>query len=424
MYQYRIFSRVGTLMCRLGLAAAVLIAFFFFIELARLLLLLRRVHPGLMYAAVALFALSAVYLLYLQVQARRRYHLRASGFTWRGNASHAQMKQYGKFLIAYCKRLATHPLLSDEQAALIAQKTHDASEALHHHPLNDDLQRAIMRLRDELVAPTFGYLDDIALKVTRSKARAAIQDLYQPPFPVIPPLVVFYHQFTQVSEIVDTYIPHPTLREYFRVMRDVWLVMSKGDFMRFGQRLFSGLSANPQALGRPGEDLGQAFSIIWLTHAVGRAARLRCCTLHDWRETTAITDMRLQLGECLSMTRDTVINDVLPILKRRIRQYAPLNVDANAYVEDVAGVFVKSVDSVVLSLSATNRELPAEQTSPGLVSSSGVAPIPGGKPPETITETSLGVRIKRRRRRQSRSSSSALGRLMQRIVYLGKPPRP
>ncbi|HMO04604.1 MAG TPA: hypothetical protein PKC67_08365 [Kiritimatiellia bacterium] len=424
MYQYRIFSRLGTLTCRLGLAAVILIAFFFFIELARLLLLLRRVHPALMYAAVAAFVICGIYAVFLQIQARRRYHLRASGFTWRGNASHAQMKQYGKFLVAYCRRLATHPLLSDEQAALIAQKTHDASEALHHHPLNDDLQRAIVRLRDELIAPTFGYLDEIALKVTRSKARAAIQDLYQPPFPVIPPLVVFYHQFTQVSEIVDTYIPQPTLREYFRVMRDVWLVMTKGDFMRFGQRLFSGISANPHALGRPGEDLGQAFSIIWLTHAVGRAARLRCCTVHDWKLSTAIADMRLELGDCLGMTRDTVVNDALPILKRRIRQYAPVNVDGGAYVEEVAGAFVKSVDAVVLSISATNRELPAEQTSPGLVSSTGVAPIPGGKPPETITETSLGVRIKRRRRRHRRTSSSFFGRLMQRIVYLGKPPRP
>lgn len=424
MYQYRIFSRLGTLTCRLGLAVAILIAFFFFIELARLLLLLRRVHPALMYVAIAAFVICGIYAVFLQVQARRRYHLRASGFTWRGNASHAQMKQYGKFLVAYSRRLATHPLLSDEQAALIAQKTHDASEALHHHPLNDDLQRAIVRLRDELIAPTFGYLDEIALKVTRSKARAAIQDLYQPPFPVIPPLVVFYHQFTQVSEIVDTYIPQPTLREYFRVMRDVWLVMTKGDFMRFGQRLFSGISANPHALGRPGEDLGQAFSIIWLTHAVGRAARLRCCTVHDWKLSTAIADMRLQLGDCLGMTRDTVVNDALPILKRRIRQYAPVNVDGGAYVEEVAGAFVKSVDAVVLSISATNRELPAEQTSPGLVSSTGIAPIPGGKPPETITETSLGVRIKRRRRRHRRTSSSFFGRLMQRIVYLGKPPRP
>lgn len=424
MYQYRIFKRVGIVFHHLALAAGATLAFIISVELVRLYLVLYETDPRLMGAAVGVTVLLGAYFAIRISRWRTLHNLTARGFKQKVDASHADMKRYCRFLISYAKQLSTHRLLSDQHAAFITQKSHDLSEAIHHHPLNDDLQRAITSARDEVIGSTFHYLDGIKDKITESKARAAIQDLYQPPFPVIPSLVVFYHQLTLISEITDTYIPKPSLREYLRVISDVWEVMTKGDFLRYGQRLFSGLNANPYSLGRAGEDLGQAFSIIWLTHAVSRAATQRCCTLHDWDLKHAIRDMRGSIIPSLARTRDTVLNDALPMLKTRIRHYTPVDHDPSTFVEEITSTFIKSVDAVVLSLSATEKNEPAQQTSPGLVQSVEPRTVTVDNKPidEVHDRNDESVRKIRRRRRPHRHSSSKLGRFIEWVVYLGKRP--
>lgn len=424
MYQYRIFNRVGKLIHRIAFVTGGILAFFLLVEIARVLLMLRRIGPAYMYAAIVISTLALIILSVKVIQRKRSQALTAKGYVFTGDTSHADMKRYCRFLIDYAKRLATHRLLSDQQATHITQQCHDLSEAIHHHPLNDDLQRGIITAREQIIGPTFRYLDEIRDKLTESKARAAIQDLYQPPFPVVPSLVVFYHQLTLISEITDTYIPKPSLREYVRVILDVWEVMTKGDFLRYGQRLFSGLNANPHSLGRAGEDLGQASSIIWLTHAVSRVATLRCCTLHDWDLRHTIRDMRSNITPCLAQTRNTLLNDALPMLKTRIRHYTPVDHNPAAFVEEISSTFIKSVDAVVISLTAMEKNAVALQTSPGLVQ--GVdAPLPSIEPSPTESarpnEDFSGRKLRRRRRH--RRSTSKLGALIQRIVYLGKPPR-
>ncbi len=404
--------------------AGCLFAFLICLELFEVLRMLSEIDPRLTIAAISLLVLAFAFYYVYRRRRNRRFFLTAQGYRSGGNSTHAEMKRYGRFLVYYCKRLTTHRLLTEQQSGVISQRAHDISEAIHHHPLNDDLQRAIAQARNDIIRPTFHYLDSISQKITESKARAVIQDLYQPPFPVIAPLVVFYHQFTLVSEITDTYISRPSLREYLRVMSDVWAVMTKGDFLRYGQRLFSGINSNPYSLGRAGEDLGQAFSVTWLTHAVARAATLRCCTLHDWKLRDAISDMRSNITPCLARTRDTLVQDAMPILKERIRHYTPVSYDPASFVQEISTSFVKSVDAVVMTLSTAERQNSAHQTSPGLVTGTGAAPIPvDEKPRDKVHPMEANAPHRRYHRRRRHRSSSRIGRFFQRIIYMGHRPR-
>jgi hypothetical protein len=425
MYQYRIFSQISRTLHRILIGIGLLIAFFVSIELFRLFLTLHAKEPIAMYVSFSAFAFILLVIV-LRIIRHNRDHriLRATGFKIRGDSSFAELKKYALYLIDYCKRLSTHRLLNDQQSSFIHQKANDLQEVFYHHPLKDDLTRTIAAARDNIIAPTFSYLNTISDQVTASKARSVIQDLYSPPFPVLAPLVVFYHQLTLISEITDIFISKPSLREYLRVIGDVWQVMTKGDFLRFGQRLFSGINSNTNSVGRAGDDLGQAFSIIWLTNAVSQAAANRCCTLHDWSLSNAISDMKLKTVPCLEKTRDLLFNDAMPVLKQRIRHYAPVDRDPNQFVEDISNAFIKSVDSVVLALSAVAKDEPAERTSAGLITSANTETL------ETMVEIAAqsippeGSSSRRhRRRRRHRKPSSHFDSLIQRIIYMGSRPR-
>jgi len=422
MYQYRIFNQVGLYIRRIVYILAFLAILFLINQVTHIFDTARNYNP------ISGYLFLAVLLLIILIMALRHFYYKrdhrilwAKGYKLRGQPSHAFLKKYVRYLVHYIKRLSGHSLLNDAQATVIHQKALDVQESLHHHPLNDDLLRAITTARDSVIAPTFSLLDGIAEKVTLSKAKAVIQDIYEPPFPVISPLVVTYHQATLISEITDIYISKPSIHEYCRVLKDVWLIMTKGDFMRYGQRLFSGINSNAYSLGRAGDDLGQAFSVIWLTHAISLAATNRCCTLHDWELNDAIDDMTKRIVPCLEKTRDVLLNDALPILKKRIRHYTPVDHDPNIFVENIASSFIKSVDSVVLAISTSNHDTPQSNTSPGLVAGDHTQPLTEIFP-ETQNNMPPGViqhRIRRRKRRRSRpKTSNPFGSLMQRIMYL------
>jgi len=426
MYQYRIFNQAGLYIQRIVYILAFLALLFLGNQLVRIFNVARRLDPivGLIYLVVLALIFLVIILRYYHHKRDHRI-LWAKGFKLRGQPSHASLKNYVRYLVHYIKRLSGHLLLNDAQAAVIHQKALDIQESLHHHPLNDDLLRSIASARDTVIAPTFRVLDVLAEKVTLSKAKAVIQDIYEPPFPIISPLVVFYHQVTLISEITDIYISKPSLHEYCRVLKDVWQIMTKGDFMRYGQRLFSGINSNAYSLGRAGDDLGQAFSIIWLTHAISLAAANRCCTLHDWEMNDAIDDMNIRIVPCLEKTRDVLLNDAMPVLKKRIRHYTPVDHDPNEFVENITTSFIKSVDSVVIAISTANRNAPQSKTSPGLVAGEHAEPL-ADVFPESKELPAGTLRHRTRRRRRSRSKprmSNPLSSLIQRFVYLFMRPK-
>ena len=426
MYQYRIISRLANRTIRIAWIAASLVMLFLLLELLYLILIFKQSQPWIAGGLVLAVVAGAGFLALRQHVYRRDHRiLTARGLRLGSDPGHAQLARHLKHLIHCIKRLTQSRLLTEEQTALIRQKAHDQERLFHHHPLRDDLERAIIEARNGILRPTFSTLGVFSAQVTRSKALAVIQDLYQPPFPILSPLVVTYHQITLISEIADIFIPNPSLREYIRVIGDVWQVMTKGDFIRFGQRLFNGINSNNYALGRAGEDLGMATSLVWLTHATAQAAAHRCCTLHDWRLDAAIDDMNEHLAPCLESTRHSLLQDALPVLKKRIRHYAPVNMDAETYVEEISVTFIKSVEAVVLALSAaTARPVIARHTSPGLVIANQTEPLPLEAPMTPDSATSPERRRRRRHRRRHQSESTTrLGRLLDRVMRIGTGPR-
>jgi hypothetical protein len=351
MYQYRIFSRGWSALQRAGVVLALILLFLLGMQFLRGVLILRRAPPVMAYGILGLFLLAAL-VIAAKIYAHRRDHriLSARGLAIGPHTSHADLKRRVSYHVHYLTRLSLHRLLTDEQSAVLRQQAHDLGETLHHHPLNDDLLRGIEQAREGFILPAFAQLDQIGGKVVQAKIQAALQDLYEPPFPIIPPLVVGYHLFTLLSEVTDIYIAQPSLREYQIVIRDVWEVMTKGDFLRYGQRLFSGIHGKQYKLGRAGEDFGHTMSITWLIYAIHAAARHRCTTLHDWKLSDAITHMKAGTPGILQLVRDSLSRDSLPILKRHIWHYAPHGQDPEHYAEDVSQSFVKSVDAVVLAL--------------------------------------------------------------------------
>ncbi|HMP97628.1 MAG TPA: hypothetical protein PKA51_11955 [Kiritimatiellia bacterium] len=352
MYQYRIVKQTTRLVRWLVVFPCALLGFLVLMEIIHLFVYFRGYAPWLAYSYVSVLVGALVWAA-MKLLVHRRNHrvLTAVGHVVSPQSSHRKLQAALRYHLHYLARLAEHPLLNEVQAAAIRQKTSDLSEVLAHHPLNDDLVRAIDEARTQVIAPAHQYLQGIEETVTHSKVRCVIQDVYQPPFPIVAPLVVVYHQFTLISEMADIYVARPSWGEYLRVIGSVWDVMTKGDFLRYGQRLFSGIDANAGNLGRARQDLGPAMSIIWMTHCVARVAAQRCRTLHDWNLREAISFMNADLPACLAATRDSMVNDALPILKNRFRHQTPMDGrDPDLFAEATSGAFVKSLDAVVSSL--------------------------------------------------------------------------
>ncbi|HMP90446.1 MAG TPA: hypothetical protein PJ991_09600 [Kiritimatiellia bacterium] len=420
MYQYRIFAKASHALQKIAFLLLLALGFLVAVETLRLFALLYRYNPV---AAYGFAGVAGLFVLYFTLQfilsRRNRLILRARGYSISNRSSHARLKKHLLHQIRCAKQLSTHRLITDAQASAIRQKTNDIQDILHHHPLIDDLYRAIDNMNTQVLNPAYSYLDGIAERITRAKIKASIQDLYQPPFPVIPPLVVMYHQITLVSELTDTYLSRPSLRDYGRVMIDVWKIMTKGDYMRYGQRIFSGINSNPYSLARTGEDVGHALSITWLSHAVAAATRQRCTTRHDWDLDKAIDQMQDQVIPCLEKTHATLQPDVIPKLKSRIRHYAPYGQDPDQFAEQINQSLIKAVDAVVISLVGANRQSAARSSS---ISRHGIGednfapaetpPLPEQTNESATTDNSLSHRRIRRRRREKSSMRGFFHRLL------------
>jgi hypothetical protein len=348
------------------LIALVLVATFLFIaglEILRLGLLLRRVHPIAMYAYIGLLATLAFYLLVRYWLWRTRWTALHAPPRSDATASFRDLKAYVRHLIKILKRAAGHPLLTPDQARAARQRAYDLEGMLGAHPLIDDLRRGISRTESETWAAIVEHFDNEATKFARYKMQAVVRDAIEPPFPIVHSALIFYHQFTMISCIVDCYLTRPSLVEYLTVGRDVWRVLTGGDYFRIGQRLFEGIYRNSPPLGPAAQDLGQALSVIWLTWTTAQAAMHRCRAIEEWTVEKAIAHLDHLTIDSLIVTRDTLIRDVLPLLKLRLRHsVGPAVADAAGFSEEVMEGIVKSVDGVIQSLRTQAPEEAAEHS--------------------------------------------------------------
>lgn len=362
-----------------GILAGGFLALLIFIEIARFAWLLRIIHPLAAWAFLALLAVALVALLLRRgLKRSRRQTLFPPPLPPPDRATFKDLKRFVQHLIASLKRASTHPHLTSEQARNIRQRAYDLESMLGAHPLLDDLRRGIARTETETWQPLVEHLDQEAIAFARYKMQAVVRDAIEPPFPVVHPALIFYHQATLVCCIVDGYVARPSLSEYGAVIRDVWRVMMSGEYFRIGQRLFEGIYRNSPPLGPAAEDLGQALSVLWLTWTTAQAAMHRCRHFTAWSVDQAIAHLDHLTIDSLMVTRDTLIRDVLPLIKLRLRHsVGPAVADAAGFSEEVMDSIVKSVDGVVQGLRTQPPEQAAEQSRRTL---HGLYQAPGSRP--------------------------------------------
>lgn len=416
MYQYPMLKRVLNRGRQILLAGLGLLLLLLGLEWAWLVLNLWHFHP---IAAYVLAGISAVVVLALIL--RYRLHLadhqtlRARGFRTGSRASHRDLKHYCRYLAHYLTRLSDHPVLQEETGRQLRQQAADIDDVLASHPLNDDLYRAIQQVEEILLPAAFEELETERNRLTQVKIRAVIEDINQPPFPVIVPLVMAYHQLTLASLVVDCFVHRPSLSEYLLVLRDVWRVLTQGDFIRLGQRLFEGVYVNCPPLGQAGNDLGQALASVWLTHTVSNAASQRCRTLHSWSVKQGIAWMEGQTVPTLNEIREEWTRSLVPLLKIRIRHNAPPGAeDTNAFTDAAVRGITKAIDTIVQGLTA---QRPAS-----------AHPAPRPRPPaareaaEPAPAPARTVRRRRKRRRRARGNPFRLfGLFSQKVRYRNGP---
>lgn len=344
-------------------SAAGIILFFVAIEASRLALLLRRMNPIAMYVYLGLLAAALGYLLIRYWLWRTRWNTLHAPPAPQSSATFSDLKGFVRHLIALLKRTAAHPRLAPDQARATRQRAYDLEGMLGAHPLLDDLRRGIARAESETWTPIVEQFDKEAIEFARYKMQAVVRDAVEPPFPIVHPALILYHQFTMVSCIVDCYVTRPSIAEYATVARDVWRVMVGGEYFRIGQRLFEGIYRNSPPLGPAAEDLGQALSVIWLTWTTAQAAMHRCRQFGAWSVQQAIAHLDHLTIDSLLVTRDTLIRDVLPLLKLRLRHsVGPAVADAAGFSEEVMDGIVKAVDGVIQGLRAQAPEETAQHS--------------------------------------------------------------
>lgn len=349
---------------RVSVVVLALLAFIVFIEVVRFSLLLRRLHP---LAGMGFLALFILIVLVLTVRTYFSYAQRKTLFAPKlpppEKATFKEMKGFVRHLVARLKRLGGHPALDSEMARNVRQRAYDLDSALNAHPLLDDLRRSIGRTEVEFWNPAIEQLDRDAIAFARYKMQAVVRDSVEPPFPGAQPLLTFYHQFTMLCCLVDCYLTRPSLFEYATVIRDVWRVMVRGEYFRIGQRLFDGVYRNSPPAGPAAEELGQALSVIWLTWSCAQATMHRCRNYGAWSVDQAISHLDHLTIDSLLVTRDTLIRDVYPMLKLRLRHsVGPAVADAAGFSEQVIEGIAKSVDAVIQGLRSQGPEQAAEQS--------------------------------------------------------------
>jgi hypothetical protein len=380
MYQYRIFNRAWSLFR----VTTAVIAVFLFLLLSSVIfnLYFSLLAVSLPFANIFCGIVIVALLWWRRWYRRQLLALRildACDLETDDNSRQTELVAALKHLVFCIRRLAGQRLLGTAQSKEMLRHALELEQSLHHHPLRDDLIRGIETARKQIIEPAHAQLDVINRQVTRAKVVAVVQDIYQPPFPVFPPLVAIYHQATLISEIVDLYLPQPSMREYLRVMRDTWHVMTKGDFIRMGQQLFLGIETRHH-LGPAGKDLGQAISLAWIIHCAAQTATRRCCALHDWSLRQGISDMHdYAASEGIKAVHHSLLEDLKPVLLPLIRRHAPLTpgADPGVIAAETWSTLNRAFEATMQTLSIeAERRRAAAYRPPHIESNSESAPPP------------------------------------------------
>lgn len=408
-YHYPVFDELVRVLRRIATGAAIVLAVVAAFHTVILLILLHRVHPVAAWAAPLILSIAAAAWALRAASRRRDRDQLFPPDPVSNSAAHDHLLDACDHLRRRLIRMSHLPYLDDAERHAARQRAYDIEGLFGSHPLAEDLVRAAEQATTETLAPLLAKARERAIEFTHFKIKCAVDDHVEPAFPVFAPAVVLYHQLTLITTIADTYLYRPTLGEYMSVLRDTWDVIRTGAFLRVGQRLFEGVYVNSPPMGGAADDLGMAISITWLTWNNAQAAMDRCEALAPWRVDAAVSQLDARMAESLTITRDTLIRDVLPVLKLRIRHSLPPgSTEVASFTDSVVQSVARSVDSIVQGL----RSQP-----PVRATAAARRPPPAAVPQTPDPDHASRGRRRRRRRRGRGGFWSSLFRIGQRVKY-------
>lgn len=344
------FARIWKWFLRALLVAGSLLSFLVLIELLRVFVFLHSLHPvaGWTYATVLAVGGLAGFTALLHETHRYPRALIPPPLPDLEAASHAALKRYTKYLMAYGQRLLRNPLLPGKEKNALREALDTISGHLQHHPLNDDLIRFIRQMDDKVLPPLLKQLKDVAEKEIRRSVRDVMLGVTLSPYHSIDVLIVLYRNSSMIFRIMRVYETTPVPRAQWRILRDVIRVVATVNFLYVGRNLIENLFAFVPWIGRVADDIGQGLGAGLFTSAAGHAAIDRCAAYRHWEKNEAAESLAAQSRDFLRDVRNIFTKDVLPDIKNRILSESPETaVQEPGFWERVQNGITTAIDSTV-----------------------------------------------------------------------------
>ncbi len=353
-----------------------LLGFLVLVELLRVFVFLRDLHPvaGWTYACVLLAGALAC-SLYV-IRELKRYPRVLAPPTLPAlpeEATHAELKRYTKYLITYGQRLLRNTHLTQKEREPLHNAIESISSHLQNHPLNDDLIRFIQQMDTDVLPPLLNRLRDLSEKEIRRSVRDVMLGVTLSPYHSIDILIVLYRNVTMILRIISIYETTPVPRAQWRILRDVVRVIATVNFLYVGRNLVENLFAFVPWVGRMADDIGQGLGAGLFTSAAGHAAIDRCATYQQWEKSAAAESLAAQSRDFLRDVRNIFTKDVLPDIKNRIISQSPESV-----VQE-PGFWEKIQKGINNAFDATMR------------AAGGIFPLPASQPRIEMSQTPPGT---------------------------------
>ncbi len=415
-------KQLWSLVVRLTVVAGVLLGFIFLSECLRLFVLFYRIHPVAAYAFAGLILAGLLVLLV---------------YLWRGlracprvlvpppmpelpSASHAEMRRYCKYLIAYLTRMAENPNLEGEPAKAAQDCIAYIEDVLGAHPLNDDLVRTINKAEQEMIGPLLNRLDEQASHEVRRCVRDVMLAVTLSPYPSADIFIVLYRNVTMAFRIVRIYRSRPSPREEWRILRDILAVVATVNFLNISRKLIESLFSQVPVIGRVIDDIGQGLGAGLLTSVAGHAAMDRCGAFRGWNREEEVRSLGTRMANFLTDVKDLFTKDLMPELKGPIRSAVPADAANQPGFWDTV---TSGVEAAVDMTAKAAGFLVVKPVTAGVQTvAAGVQGVAnaGARIGRSVVDT--GSDVVRRHRRRHRSSHGSFSRTLktfgQRVKYM------
>jgi len=363
------FGQLWRLLVKIFIAAGIILALIFLMELLRVFVLLYRIHPiaGFAFAGI-LIGGGTILLIHGIIQWKKHPQvLIPPEIPDIEEAGHTEMRDYCKYLIQYLDHLSQNGNLPDELRAEARDRILYIKDVLKAHPLNEDLRMTISKTENKTIAPILKKLGEKSEKEVRHCVRDVMLGVTLNPFPSIDFLIVVYRNMAMVLRVVGIYRSRPTLHEQLGILRDIFVVVATINFLNLNRKLLENLFSQIPIVGRFIDDIGQGVGAGILTSVAGHAAIGRCAAFRGWEGKKEIASLGAHSTRFLADVKELFTKDLLPELKGKIRADIPKEkVDEPGFWEAIAAGTAAAVDLTAKGWDSFIRK-------PAMVGAQGVA---------------------------------------------------